>query len=96
MSDSIGEDLRLLKRKIAPPVVDKRRKADQRYAMKSTDGRKRRRGVAARDEQINFKVPEGTKARIQAVAERLETSMIDVFERALELIEIEVGLREKP
>lgn len=91
--NSIGEDLRLLRMKLrgdAPKSAAKaRRQRDSRHMLKENDGR-RRRGVGVdRPEQINFKCREGTKARFTAVAEAMNTSMIAVLERALELVEKE-------
>ena len=41
----------------------------------------------ARDEQINFKVPKGTKARVQTLAMALNLSMVEAFERAIQMLE---------
>ena len=91
--NSIGEDLRLLRKKLssdAPKSAAKaRRERDSRHMLKENDGRRRRGAGVDRPEQINFKCREGTKARFAAVAKAMDTSMIAVFERALELVEKE-------
>lgn len=92
MADA-GEDLRLLKDKLAPKKVaaQRRREADRRHMLKEDDGRRRSGGQLMRHkgEQLNFKVPEGTKSRVLAVAAALDVPMVDVFLRGLEAMERE-------
>ena len=90
---SIGEDLRLLRKKLgsdtSKSAAKARRERDSRHMLKEHDGRRRRGAAVDRPEQINFKCREGTKARFAAVAKAMNTSMIAVLERALELVEKE-------
>ena len=89
----IGEDLRLLKKKLgslaALPAAKARRERDSRHMLKADDGRRRRGAAIERPEQINFKCAEGTKKRFKAAADALNLSMIEAFEHALELLERE-------
>ena len=91
--NSIGEDLRLLRKKLGgdgPKSAAKaRRERDSRHMLKESDGRRRRGAGVDRPEQINFKCRTGTKARFNNVAKAMNTSMIAVLERALELVEKE-------
>jgi hypothetical protein len=99
VAESIGEDLRLLKKKLSSLAVSPkrstaaaRRERDSRHVLKENDGRRRRGAAVERPEQINFKCRGGTKDRFRAVAEAMNRSMIGVLERALELVEIEAGI----
>ena len=93
MADMLGEDLTALRDKIKGAKPEKsaatvRRELDRKSMLTETDGRRVRGGVA-RDEQINFKVPKGTKSRVMALARALDLSMVGAFERAIELLEAE-------
>lgn len=85
----IGEDLRLLKAKLAPKAAERRREADRQHVLKDDDGRRRRGAKACRHqgEQINFKVPAGTKARMERIADKLDVPLVQVFLRGLEAME---------
>jgi hypothetical protein len=99
VADSIGEDLRLLKKKLgslaALPAAKARRERDSRHMLKADDGRRRRGAAIERPEQINFKCAEGTKKRFKAAADALNISMIAAFEQALELLEREAEIGSK-
>ena len=56
------------------------------YGLSRKPRQGRSRAAIARDEQVNFKVPRGTKARVSALAMALDISMVEVFERALALL----------
>ena len=99
MAEVLGEDLMLLRAKVlgtgaqrTPTAKPKksaaaiRHEADRKSMLAESDGRRARKGVV-RDEQINFKVPKGTKARVQALAMSLDMSMVEAFERAIEMLE---------
>ena len=85
----IGEDLLLLKAKLAPKAAERRREADRRHVLKDDDGRRRPGAKICRHkgEQLNFKVPAGTKARVMRAADALGISMVEVFLRGLDAIE---------
>lgn len=89
----LGEDLRLLKDKLKPKNVaaQRRREADRRHMLKEDDGRRRSGAQQMRHkgEQLNFKVPAGTKARVIDASRALGVSMVDVFMRGLEAVERE-------
>jgi hypothetical protein len=96
VAEVLGEDLMALRSKLKPlgealPTKKKsaaaiRHDADRKSMMAEGDGRRSRRAVQ-RDEQINFKVPKGTKARVQSLALALDISMVEAFERAIEMLE---------
>ena len=76
MAEVLGEDLMALRSKLKPlgealpgrpkkSAAATRHEADRKSMMAESDGRRSRRAVQ-RDEQINFKVPKGTKARVQS------------------------------
>jgi hypothetical protein len=67
------------------------RHAADRKAIKAA----RSSSVVAREEQINFKVPKGTKARFKMLAMSADLSMVAAFERAMELLEAEIGKGRK-
>jgi hypothetical protein len=89
----LGEDLRLLKDKLAPKNVaaQRRREADRKHMLKDDDGRRRvgSQQMRHKGDQINFKVPAGTKKRVVDVSRALGISMVDVFLRGLEAVERE-------
>lgn len=93
MADSLGEDLRLLKEKLAPKraAAKRRQEADRRHMLKDDDGRRRPNAQVMRHkgEQLNFKVPAGTRARVIETSRALGISMVEVFLRGLEAVERE-------
>ena len=91
--NSIGEDLRLLRKKLSGDLLS----PQQKLGVSATAATCSKRTMGADGAARAWTVPSrstssaarGPKARFAAVAKTMDTSMIAVFERALELVEKE-------
>jgi len=90
----VGEDLKAaLKAKLTrviPGSADRRHEQDRKHKLAEDDGRRRPEALA-RDEQINFKAPKGTQARVAAIARAQGVSRVAAFMQMLADAEAKLG-----
>jgi hypothetical protein len=96
VADATGEDLKLaLKKKLTaalPGAAARRHENDRKHQLRDDDGR-RRPDALARDEQINFKAPKGTQARMAAIARAQGVSRVAAFMKMLADAEAKLGVK---
>jgi hypothetical protein len=92
----VGEDLKAaLKAKLTrtiPGSANRRHENDRKHKLAEDDGRRRAEALA-RDEQINFKAPKGTQARMAAIAQAQGISRVAAFMKMLADAEAKLGLK---
>lgn len=92
----VGEDLKAaLKAKLTrvmPGSADRRHERDRKHKLAEDDGRRRAEALA-RDEQINFKAPKGTQARVAALAKAQGISRVAAFMKMLADAEAKLGVK---